>query len=100
MQNVATIQPRMPNIPSLVPDAYRAALALGKSAKRGGLPTTTAFLVHLRASSADPVPDDVWEQASEQYDEQALASLIIEIAVINVWNRFNVATRQPAGSQH
>ena len=22
----------------------------------------------------------------------------IEIAMINVWNRFNVATRQPAGS--
>jgi alkylhydroperoxidase family enzyme len=44
------------------------------------------------------VPDEIWEQAAEHYDEQALASLIIEIASINVWNRFNVATRQPAGA--
>jgi alkylhydroperoxidase family enzyme len=39
------------------------------------------------------VPDDIWEQASRHYDEQALASLIIEIALVNVWNRFNVTTR-------
>ena len=32
------------------------------------------------------------------YDETALAALIIEIAIINAWNRFNAATRQPAGS--
>jgi AhpD family alkylhydroperoxidase len=157
MQGTATIQPRMTNIATLVPDAYKAMLGLSKSAKRGGLPATTAFLVHLRASQingcsfcaemhsrelkeagepderiwtvaawretpyftdaeraalalteavtrlsdrADPVPDELWEQASEHYDEQALASLIIEIASINVWNRFNVATRQPAGAWH
>jgi alkylhydroperoxidase family enzyme len=47
---------------------------------------------------ADPVPDDIWEQASQHYDEQALSSLIIEIALINVWNRFNVTTGTPAGS--
>jgi len=46
----------------------------------------------------DPVPDEVWERAREQYDEQTLASLIIEIAQINVRNRFNVTTRQLAGS--
>ena len=30
--------------------------------------------------------------------EPALAALLIEIAAINVWNRFNVAVRTPAGS--
>jgi AhpD family alkylhydroperoxidase len=50
MQNTATIQPRMPHIVSLVPEAYQAMLAFGKSAKRGGVPATTGFLVHLRAS--------------------------------------------------
>ena len=49
MQDAATIQPRMANIAALVPEALRALLALGKSAKPGGLPATTAFLVHLRA---------------------------------------------------
>jgi hypothetical protein len=32
------------------------------------------------------------------YDGQALASLIIEIASIDVWNRFNVRYRNPGGS--
>jgi AhpD family alkylhydroperoxidase len=145
----------MPSPVEVVPEALKAMYALSKSAKRGGLPKTTAYLVHLRASQingcsfcsemhsrdlkeagepeeriwtvaawreapyfteaeraalalteaitrlsdrADPVPDEIWEQAAEHYDEQALASLLIEIATINVWNRFNAAVRQPAGS--
>jgi hypothetical protein len=46
---------------------------------------------------ADPVPDEVWHEAVRHYDEPALASLILAIALINVWNRLNVATRQVAG---
>jgi alkylhydroperoxidase family enzyme len=33
-----------------------------------------------------------------QYDERALAAILLAIANINVWNRLNVATRQPAGA--
>jgi AhpD family alkylhydroperoxidase len=155
MQDTATIEPRMPTPVAVVPDALKAMHALAKSAKRDGLPETTVYLVHLRASqingcsfcaemhsrelkeagesderiwtvgawreapyftgaeraalalteavtrisdSPDPVPDDIWEEATRHYDEEALASLIIEIATINVWNRFNVTTRLPAGS--
>ena len=47
---------------------------------------------------ADPVPDDVWEDAARHYDEPALAALILAIANVNTWNRLNVATRQVAGS--
>ena len=65
-------------------DAERAALAL------------TEALTRI-ADRADPVPDDVWEEAASHYDERALAALVIAIAAINVWNRLNVATRQPAG---
>jgi alkylhydroperoxidase family enzyme len=46
---------------------------------------------------ADPVPDEVWNEAARHYDEPALASLVLAIANINVWNRLNVATRQVAG---
>ena len=46
---------------------------------------------------SDPVPDDIWEEAVRHYDEQALAALVIQISVINVWNRFNAATKQVAG---
>jgi len=43
------------------------------------------------------VPDAIWDEAARHYDENALAGLVLAIASINVWNRLNVATRQPAG---
>jgi alkylhydroperoxidase family enzyme len=46
----------------------------------------------------DPVPDDVRDQGAEHYDEKGLAALLLMIAVTNVFNRLNVATRQVAGA--
>ena len=151
----ANIRARMTNPAMVLPNAMRALLALGKSAKKAGVPPWTVLLVHLRASQingcsycvemhsrelrqagetderifavaawreapyftdaeraalalaeeatrlsdrADPVPDEIWEEAARHYDEPALAVLIIEIALINAWNRLTVITRQPAGS--
>src|SRR5829696_5461509 len=53
---------------------------------------------HTPERPADPVPDEVWEQAARHYDEPTLSALIIEIALINFWNRLTVTVRQPAGS--
>ncbi|MCI0601871.1 carboxymuconolactone decarboxylase family protein [bacterium] len=66
-------------------DAERAALALTECVTR-------------LSDRSDPVPDEIWEEAARYYDERALASLVIAIANINVWNRFNAATRQVAGA--
>jgi AhpD family alkylhydroperoxidase len=66
-------------------DAERAALALAEAVTR-------------LDDRADPVPDDVWAQASKHYDERALSSLILSIAVTNLFNRLNVTTRQVAGA--
>jgi AhpD family alkylhydroperoxidase len=65
-------------------DAERAALALTEAATR-------------LSDRADPVPDEVWDEAAGHYDEQQLAALVCAIASINVWNRLNVVTRQVAG---
>jgi len=43
------------------------------------------------------VPDAIWNEADKQFDQTEFASLILAIATINVWNRLNVAVRQPAG---
>ena len=43
------------------------------------------------------MPDEIWNEAAQHYDEPALAALVVGIANINVWNRLNVATRQVAG---
>ena len=152
---MAITQARMKNPAMIVPDALQALLALGASAKKGGVPQQTLGLVHLRASQingcslcvdmhardlkksdetderlfavaawreapyftdaeraalalteaatrlsdrAEPVPDEIWDEAALHYDEQALAVLVVNIALINFWNRINVTTRQVAGS--
>jgi AhpD family alkylhydroperoxidase len=65
-------------------DAERAALALAEAVTR-------------LSDRADPVPDEIWEEAARHYNESQLAALILWIAMTNVWNRLNVATRQVAG---
>ena len=64
----------------------------------GPVPFSCTEALTRIADRPDPVPDEVFEAAARHYDEQELAALIIEIGAINVWNRFNVATRMPAGS--
>jgi AhpD family alkylhydroperoxidase len=138
----------------IFPEAFQALQALAASTKKGGVPTRTLDLIHLRASQingcsvcvdmhardlkragetderlfavaawrdapyfndaeraalalteavtrlsdrAEPVPDEIWDEAARHYDEPARASLVLSIALINVWNRLNVATRQVAG---
>jgi alkylhydroperoxidase family enzyme len=43
------------------------------------------------------VPNEIWDEAARHYDEVALASLVLAIATVNLWNRLNAATRQVAG---
>lgn len=43
--------------------------------------------------SESHVPDDVYNQALEQFGEKQLAQIIMAIATINVWNRIAITTR-------
>lgn len=65
-------------------DAERAALALTEAVTR-------------LSDRPDPVPDEIWNAAARYYNESELAVLVLWIAITNVWNRLNVATRQVAG---
>lgn len=47
---------------------------------------------------ADPVPDAVWNEAAEHFDERALSGIVLSIAMTNLFNRVNVSTRQIAGA--
>jgi AhpD family alkylhydroperoxidase len=62
----------------------RAALALTEAVTR-------------LADRPDPVPDEVWNEAAKHHEPPALAALLVQIALINVWNRLNVPIRQVAG---
>jgi AhpD family alkylhydroperoxidase len=149
------MQARMKNPAMILPDAMQAIQALQSATGKGGVPSTTLGLVHLRASQvngcsvcvdsgarhakkagesderlfavaawreapyftdaeraalalteaatrlsdrADPVPDEIWDEAARHFDEPALAALVLSIATTNVFNRLNVATRQVAGA--
>ena len=63
--------------------AERAALALAED--------TT------RLSSRDPLPDAVWDEAARHFDEAALGALVMSVALANLWNRVNVASRLVTG---
>ncbi|AZO46688.1 MAG: carboxymuconolactone decarboxylase family protein [Mesorhizobium sp.] len=63
----------------------RAALALAEATTR-------------LSDRADPVPDPIWDEAARHYDEKQLAALVVQIALINAFNRLNAATEQPVGA--
>ena len=65
-------------------EAERAALALTEEGTR-------------IADAATGVSDDAWQAARKHFDDDELAALTIEIAVINAWNRLNVIVGTPAG---
>jgi AhpD family alkylhydroperoxidase len=65
-------------------EAERAALALAEAETR-------------LSDRPEAVSDEVWDEVARHYDETELAGLVVAIANINVWNRLNAATRQPAG---
>jgi AhpD family alkylhydroperoxidase len=65
-------------------EAERAALALAEEGTR-------------IADAATGVSDEVWRAARKHFDDEGLAALITEIAVINAWNRLNVIAGTPAG---
>ncbi|GHO43815.1 carboxymuconolactone decarboxylase family protein [Ktedonospora formicarum] len=66
-------------------DAERAALALAEAVTR-------------LSDRTDPVPDEIWDEAAQYYDERGLAALVLMIATTNLFNRLNATTRQVAGA--
>jgi alkylhydroperoxidase family enzyme len=40
----------------------------------------------------------VWDEAARHFDERGLSSLVLTIAVTNLFNRLNRTTRQVAGA--
>ena len=64
-------------------DRERAALAL----------TEAVTLIADRR-----VPDEIYEQARQQFSDQELVKLMVGIVIINTWNRFAITFRDEPGS--
>lgn len=66
-------------------EAERAALALTEAATR-------------LADRVDAVPDEIWNEVACHFDEKGLASIILMIAVTNLFNRLNATIKEQAGA--
>lgn len=65
------------------------------SAERAALALTEAV---TRLEGTEPVPDHIWHDASKHFGEDAMSALLLTITITNASNRFNISTRQLAGS--
>jgi AhpD family alkylhydroperoxidase len=50
-----------------------------------------------RLADGGVVTDDAWANAAKHYDDDQLVALVVQIAVINAFNRLNVIVQRPAG---
>ncbi|MFD8793053.1 carboxymuconolactone decarboxylase family protein [Streptomyces vinaceus] len=66
-------------------EAERAALELAEEGTRV-------------ADAAGGVGDEVWARAARHYDQEQLRALVLFVSFMNMVNRLNVITRQPAGN--
>ncbi|MFD8543230.1 carboxymuconolactone decarboxylase family protein [Streptomyces sp. NPDC059649] len=66
-------------------EAERAALELAEEGTRV-------------ADAAGGVSDEVWANAAKHYDEEQLTALVFTVSFMNMANRLNVITQQPAGN--
>ncbi len=50
-----------------------------------------------RVADGGTVHDEVWAKVAKHFDDGQLGALVCLIALINLYNRLNAVTRQPAG---
>jgi len=67
-------------------DAERVALALAESVTR------------LADRSGDAVPDELWNEAVDHFDEKQLSAILFTIGLTNMFNRINAVIKEPAGA--
>ncbi|EPH44948.1 hypothetical protein STRAU_1975 [Streptomyces aurantiacus JA 4570] len=68
-------------------DAERAALAL------------TEAVTRVADRSGHAVPDALWDEVADHFDERELSALILVIGVTNMFNRINATIQEPAGTK-
>ncbi|OPC79298.1 alkylhydroperoxidase [Embleya scabrispora] len=67
-------------------DAERAALALTEASTR------------LADHSGQAIPDALWDEVADHFDERQLSAIILMISITNFFNRINTTIEEPAGA--
>ena len=76
----------LPASPLVGREEERAALAL----------TETATRIADRPGKA--VPDEIWDQAADHFNEEQLSAIILMISLTNFFNRINTTIEEPPGA--
>jgi len=90
---MSDVHPRMQHPVMILPDAYRALLALSKATQDTGLPRETAYLVHLRASQINGCSYCVELHAQELKDAGASDERVWAVAAWRETPYFSDAER-------
>ncbi|MEU9989011.1 carboxymuconolactone decarboxylase family protein [Streptomyces sp. NPDC048045] len=67
-------------------EAERAALQLAERVTR------------LADRCEEPVPDALWDEVADHFDEKQLSALILTVSLTNMFNRINTTIKEPAGT--
>ncbi|MGI5426352.1 carboxymuconolactone decarboxylase family protein [Streptomyces sp. CA-179760] len=67
-------------------DAERAALKL------------TEAVTRLADLSEESVPDALWDEVADHFDEKELSGLILTVSLTNMFNRINTTIQEPVGA--
>ncbi len=67
-------------------DAERAALKL------------TEAVTRLADLSEESVPDALWDEVADHFDEKELSGLILTVSLTNMFNRINTTIQEPVGT--
>lgn len=57
----------------------------------------TEQATRLADRSDEPVSDELWDRLRSNFSESELAALVVEVALINFFNRINTVIQEPAG---
>lgn len=66
-------------------------------AERAGL-TLAETVTRLADRSEEPVPDALWDEVADHFDEKELSALILTVSLTNMFNRVNTTIKEPAGT--
>ncbi len=67
-------------------------------AERAALALAEAATLLDRDGASEPVSDEVWDDARRHFSEKELGALVVQIGLVNLWNRVNIVTGQDAAN--
>ena len=55
-------------------------------------------MTRLADRCEESVPDALWDEVADHFDEEQLSALLLSIPLTNMFNRGNTPIREPAGA--